>query len=72
MRILRAKKHTYSAWEILLDFHPINHPAIAPRIEKHAIGIATMHFEYFWENLFAGFLSHANCARFGVVEADAT
>ena len=30
LRILRAKKHTHPAWEILLDFHPINHPAIAP------------------------------------------
>ena len=29
-----------------------------------------MHLEYPWINLLAGFLPHADCARFGVVEAD--
>ena len=31
-----------------------------------------MHLEYPWKNLFAGFLSHADCACFRVVEANVT
>ena len=55
---------------LLFYSHSVNHPAIAPRIEKHAVGIAVMHLENLGINLFAGLLSHAYSACLGVVEAE--
>ena len=62
--VARSASDCNAGFTELIQFHPIQHPLVFPRIEKHTVGIAAMHLEHFWIDFLAGLLTHAHCAFF--------